>query len=84
MLVSYYAFASNAKSFAIVCVLLLLLLLVTLSAVSGISGNSGQKIILQTKKSEYNSVICSYKGEIFRVYSFSEQVVAKGNSLEAT
>ena len=30
------------------------------------------------------SVIYTNKKEIFRVYSFSEQVAAKGNSLEAT
>ena len=29
------------------------------------------------------SVICSYKKEIFQVYSFLEQVAAKKNSLEA-
>ena len=30
------------------------------------------------------SIIYSYKKEIFRVYSSSEQVAAKGDSLEAT
>ena len=32
---------------------------------------------------QLNLVICFYKKEIFRVYSFSEPATTKGNSLEA-
>ena len=35
-------------------------------------------------KPYYNLVNCSYKKEIFRIYTFSEQLAAKGNSPEAT
>ena len=43
-----------------------------------------KKIFYRPSNSWYNSVICSYKKEIFWVYSFSEQVAAKGNSQEAS
>ena len=73
------AFAWNAWRFAIGCALLLPVL-VFLPALSGISGNSEQKIILQTIEQliQFNYLF------LFRVYSFSGQVAAKGNSLEAT
>ena len=41
-------------------------------------------IFYRPSNTECNSVICFYKKEISRVYSFSEQVVAKGNSPQVT
>ena len=43
-----------------------------------------KKLFYRPSNRQYNSVICSDKKEIFRVYSFSEQVAAKGNSVEVT
>ena len=47
-------------------------------------GQFGAKNILQTIEQLIQFSFCSYKKEIFRVYSFSEQVAAKGNSPEVT
>ena len=43
-------------------------------------GIRSKKLFYRPLNSLYNSVICSYKKEISQVYSFSEQVTAKGNS----
>ena len=47
-------------------------------------GIRSNKLFYRPLNSWYNSVICSYKKDIFRVYSFSEEVAAKGNSLKST
>ena len=44
-------------------------------------GIRSKKIFNRPLNSQYNSVVCSYRKETFLVYSFSEQVPAKGNSL---
>ena len=43
-----------------------------------------KKLFYRPLNSQYNSVLCSYKKELIRFYSFSEQVAAKRDSPEAT
>ena len=43
-----------------------------------------KKIFYRPLNSQYDSVLCSYKKELSRFYSFSEQVAAKRDSPEAT
>ena len=47
-------------------------------------GIGTKKLFYRPWNIQPNSVICSYKKEIFRVYSLLEQIAANGNSLDAT
>ena len=47
-------------------------------------GIRSKRLFYRPLNSQCNSVVCSYKNETSLVYSFSEKVAAKGNSLKTT